>query len=273
MKKKHVSRIVTTFFLIVISLISLYPFYTMVMMATYKTEDIFKGIPFLPSGYLIENLKVVMSSNFVRPYLNSIFVLVTATGICVLVSAMAGFGLTVYRFRAKKAMMKFIMMTMMVPSQIGIIGFMVEMRKMYLGGTIWPLILGWFASGFGAYWMAQFTRGALPLELVECSRIDGCNELRIFWQISMPCIKPGLVTLALLIFLWSWNSYLGPLVLVSRPDLYTIPIFIRTLGNAYRTDYGAQIAGLVLATIPLVVMFVLGSRNFIKGLTAGAVKG
>lgn len=272
MKRKLV-RGASIFFLVIVSVISLYPFYTMVIMSTYKTEDIFKGIPFLPGDYFMENLKIVMESNFVQPYINSIFVSVVCVLGCVLVSSMAGYALTVYQFRLRNSMLKFVMMTMMVPSQIGIIGYMIEMRSMHLNGTIWPLILGWFASGFGAYWMTQFTEGALPKELVECARIDGCNELKIYGKIVLPCIKPGIVTLALLIFLWSWNSYMTPLVLVTKKELYTIPIFIKTLGNAYRTDYGAQITGLVLATVPLVVMFVIGSKNFIKGLTAGAVKG
>ncbi len=272
MKKKGV-RIVTAVLLVLVSLISLYPFYTMIIMSTYKTEEIFKGVPLLPSNYFLNNLKIVLESNFKQTYINSIFVSVTATVGCVFVSAMAGYGLSIYKFRFRKALLKFVMMTMMVPSQIGIIGYMIEMKSMHLTGTIWPLILGWLASGFGAYWMTQFIKGALPPEIVECARIDGCNEFGIFLKISIPCIIPGLTTLALLIFLWSWNSYLVPLVFVNKPQLYTIPIFIRSLGNAYRTDYGAQITGLLLATIPLVVLFIAGSKSFIKGLTAGAVKG
>lgn len=271
--KSKVKKVLPAVLLAVVSLISLYPFYTMIMMSTYKTEDIFKGVPLLPSDYFLENIKVVMESNFIQTYANSLFVSIVATLGCVFVSAMAGYGLSIYKFRFRKALLKFVMMTMMVPSQIGIIGYMIEMKSFHLTGTIWPLILGWMASGFGAYWMTQFIRGALPREIVECARIDGCNEFGIFLKISLPCIIPGLTTLALLIFLWSWNSYLVPLVFVNKPQLYTIPIFIRSLGNAYRTDYGAQITGLFLATIPLVILFVAGSKSFIRGLTAGAVKG
>ncbi|MDD3278455.1 MAG: carbohydrate ABC transporter permease [Lachnospiraceae bacterium] len=272
MKKKSMKfAIVLLIFLV--SLISLYPFYTMVMMSTYKTEDIFKGVPLLPSDFFMTNLKLVMQSNFIQTYANSLFVSIISTSGCVFVSAMAGYGLTIYKFRFRKVLLKFVMMTMMVPTQIGIIGFMIEMKSFHMTGTIWPLIIGWFASGFGAYWMTQFIQGALPREIVECARIDGCNEFGIFLKISIPCMIPGLTTLALLIFLWSWNSYLVPLVFVNKPQLYTIPIFIKSLGNAYRTDYGAQITGLLLSTIPLVLMFVFGSKSFIKGLTAGAVKG
>lgn len=121
--------------------------------------------------------------------------------------------------------------------------------------------------------MIQFIGGSLPVEIVESARIDGAGEMRIFFKMVLPCIKPGILTLCLLIFLWSWNNYLVPLVFVNKESLNTIPIFIKGLANAYRTDYGAQLSGLVFATIPLLLMFILGSKNFINGLTAGAVKG
>ncbi|PHV71624.1 ABC transporter permease [Sporanaerobium hydrogeniformans] len=260
-------------FLIFISFISLVPFYLMLTMSTYKTEQIFKGLPFFPSDYLGTNISTVFQSNFIQAYGNSLFISSISMAVCVLISAGVGYAVTVYNFKYKKFLKTFIMLTMMVPTQIGIIGYMIEMRSFHLTNTLWPMILIWFANGFGAFWMIQFIEGSLPLEIVESARIDGASEPRIFFQIVFPCIKPGILTLCLLIFLWSWNSYLVPLVFVNKANLTTIPIFIKGLANAYRTDYGAQLAGLVLATIPLLLMFVCGSRSFIKGLTAGAVKG
>ncbi len=257
----------------IISLISLTPFYFMVVMSTYKTENIFKGLPLLPSNYMAENIKTVFASNFVQTYGNSLFISAMSMLVCVLVSAMMGYAMTVYQFRFKKLLKSFLMLTMMAPTQIGIIGYMIEMRTMHLTGTLWPMIFLWFANGFGAFWMIQFIGTALPAEIVESARIDGAGELRIFSQMVFPCIKPGILTLCLLIFLWSWNSYLVPLVFVNTEKLNTIPIFIKGLANAYRTDYGAQLTGLVFATVPLLLMFIIGSKNFITGLTAGAVKG
>jgi multiple sugar transport system permease protein/cellobiose transport system permease protein len=130
----------------------------------------------------------------------------------------------------------------------------------------------WCANGFGAYWMISFIEGALPLAIVESARIEGANEVQIFVRIVIPCIRAGLVTLFLLIFLWSWNAYLVPLVFTNNKAMYTIPIFIKSLASAYRTDYGAQLTGLSIATIPMLILFIVTSRNFIRGLTAGAVK-
>lgn len=260
-------------FLILISIVSLTPFYLMVIMSTYYTEDIFKGLPLIPANYFGENMKTVLRSNFVQTYANSLTISILATVVCVIISAMAGYAINAYQFRLKKAVYNMIMLTMMVPTQIGIIGYMIEMRTLHLNNTLMPMILLWLANGFGVFWMTQFIQGALPMEIVESARIDGSGELRTFFAIVLPCIVPALTTLALLIFLWSWNSYLVPLVFVSDVRLNTIPVFIKSLGNAYRTDYGAQLAGLVVSTIPLILMFVLGSKSFIKGLTAGAVKG
>lgn len=266
-------NLVTGILLGIVSVVSLIPFWFMFSMSTYKSEMIFQGTPFLPSNYFFENLKTIFASNFIQSYMNSLFISIVSMIASVLICAMVGYGMNVYEFRMKKILNLFIMITMMVPSQIGIIGYMIEMRNVCLNNTLWPMILIWFANGFGAYWMISFINSSLPMELVESARIDGANEIRIFGSIVLPCIKPGILTLCLLIFLWSWNNYMIPLVFVNQSDNYTIPIFIKSLASAYRTDYGAQLAGLTLATIPLLLLFMIGSKSFIKGLTAGAVKG
>lgn len=259
--------------LAVISLVSLLPFWFMFSMSTYKSEMIFQGTPIVPSDYFMENLKTIFASNFVQSYCNSLFVSIVSMIGAVLICAMAGYAMNVYNFRLKKVLNIFIMMTMMIPTQIGVIGYMIEMRNIGLNQTLWPMIFMWFANGFGAFWMISFIKTSLPIELVESARIDGAGEIKIFRSIVLPCIKPGILTLCLLIFLWSWNNYMVPMVFINNPDNYTIPIFIKSLASAYRTDYGAQLAGLTLATVPLLLLFIVGSKNFIRGLTAGAVKG
>ncbi len=273
MKKSISGKVLSIAILVLLSLISVFPFYMMVMMSTYVTEEMFLGLPFLPGGYFMENLQTVFASNFVQSYANSVVVSVLSTAGCMLISAMAGYAIIVYPIPHKKTLTTIIMLTMMVPTQIGIIGYTTQMRTFGLVGTMWPLILVWLANGFGVYWMIQSIKSALPLELVESARIDGSNEMKTFFRIVVPCIIPSLVTLGLLVFLWSWNSYFYPLILINDSEMYTLPLYIRSLSSLYRTDYGAQLAGLVLTTIPIIFIFVLGARNFIKGLTAGAVKG
>lgn len=269
---KRLMKVLVGVILGIASIVCIVPFWLMISMSTYKSEMIFQNNPLIPSNYLGENIKTILSSNFLQSYLNSIIVSTSAMVLSVLICAMAGYAMNVYRFRGKKIANSLIMLTMMVPTQIGIIGYMIEMRNFRLNNTLWPLILVWLASGFGAYWMISFIQGALPLELVESARIDGASEFRTFFQIAFPCIRPGLLTLCLLQFLWSWNSYMYPLVFINKQSNYTIPIFVKSLASAFRTDYGAQLAGLTLATIPVLILFAIGSKSFIKGLTAGAIK-
>ena len=186
---------------------------------------------------------------------------------------MAGYGLVVYQFRLKRVIYNFVLLTMMVPSVLGIIGYMQEMRVLHLSGTLIPLILIWLPSGFGVFWITQYLQNSLQMELVESARIDGCNEFMIFAKIVMPCIKPAIISLCLLLFLWSWNSYLLPLVMINKADNYTIPLYIQSLGNEHKKDIAAQITRLLISIVPLIAAFAIFSKDFIRGLTEGAVKG
>ena len=267
-------RYITAFsLLIIISIISLYPFYMMVMMSTYRAEDIFTGIKLLPGNYWFINLQKVVRGNFLRSLMNSLLVSVVATFVSVQISAMAGYALNIYNFKFRKAAFRIILATMAVPMQISLVGYLIQMRSFNFTNTLIPIIICHFASAFGVFWMTKYIEGALPKELVESARIDGCHEIRIFYQIVIPCIVPAVTTLTLLSFLASWNNYLLPLIFINRAGLMTIPLFIQSLATAYRTDYGAQITALVLTTTPILILFIIGSRSFIKGLTAGAVKG
>ncbi|WP_199619831.1 carbohydrate ABC transporter permease [Paenibacillus alkalitolerans] len=259
--------------LLLVSVISILPFYFLIVMTTRVTGDIFKGKIFLPGAYFADNFRTVLGSSFFHSYWNSILVSVTATAVCVFISAMTGYALTKYEFKLRGAFFAFIIGTMMIPPQIGMIGYLIEMRFLHLTDSLVPLILVWTTNAFGVFWMAQYIKSSLHTELIESARVDGCNEFRIFLQIVLPVIKPAVATLSMVIFLWSWNNYMLPLVLVNKESLFTIPLSIKSLGNIYYTDYGARLTGLLFAILPLILIFVLGSKSFIRGLTAGAVKG
>jgi len=260
------------FFVVIISLTSFAPLYLMVIMSTQTTEEIFRGLSLTPGAALRENLNTVLNPLFFSSYMNSLTVSVSATIICLLFSSMAGYGVVAYKWKLRNAFYNFVLITMMIPVSLRLIGYLQQMRFMGLSGTLAPLILVWVANGFGVFWMTQYMKSSLKMEIIESARIDGSGELSTFFKIVVPCIRPALGTLALTIFLWSWNMYLLPLVMISNPLQYTIPLFIQTLGTEYRDDYAARITGLMLAIVPLIIVFSLGSKNFIKGLTAGAIK-
>lgn len=259
--------------LIIISLLSLFPFYIMTVMGTHYNEDLFKGVPIFPGDYLIENLRTVFKTDFLRAYGNSLVVSISSVLLALITSTLIGYAIAKFEFKGRKWLQMFVVLTMMIPAQVGLIGYIIEMRNMGLGNTLWPVILIWAAFPFGAFFMIQFMRDSIPNDLMECARIDGCSEPGIFLRIVLPIIKPGIATLATLVFLWSWNNYLLPLVTINRSESFTLPIFISNLGYVHRTDYAARMAALTMTTLPVLILFLFGSRTFMKGLTAGAVKG
>ena len=125
---------------------------------------------------------------------------------------------------------------------------------------------------FGVYWMIQYLKSAISPALVESARIDGCRDFMIFIKIVLPNIKPAIITLLMMSFLLSWNNYLVPLILLNKTSVFTLPLGIKSLGSAFRVDHAARIMGLALGTIPIIILFSIGSKYFIRGLTAGAVK-
>lgn len=271
--KKRISAVIKQIILILMTLVMFFPLYIVFVMGTYYSEDIFKGLPMLPSDYFLTNLKLVISKGFFSAYLNSITVSVTSVVLSVLVSTMIGFALAKYNFKGKKFIFAFVMAIMMIPGQISMIGYMLEMRKMNLINTLLPLIFTWAAHPLGAFLMMQFISDGIPDELLESARLDGCSEPGIFFKIVIPCIKSGFVTLATLVFLWSWNNYVLPLILINKQELFTIPLMVNNLSNAFRSDYGAIMCALGLSVLPMIVIFSLCSRTFIQGIAAGAVKG
>lgn len=242
-------------------------------MGTYYSEDIFRGLPILPSGYLIENFKMVISKGYFQAYFNSIFVSVLSVLISVTISTLIGYALAKYKFKGKKVIFAFIIAIMMIPNQISMIGYMLEMRTLGLLHTLMPLVFTWAAHPLGAFLMTQFISDGVPDELLESGRLDGCSEPGILLRIVVPCVKPGLVTLATLIFLWSWNNYVLPVILINKQELFTIPLMINNLSNAFRSDYGAIMCALALSVLPMIAIFSFSSKTFIKSIAAGAVKG
>ncbi len=257
----------------VTTILALLPFYIMLIMGTYKNEEIFTGLKLLPGNYVLENFKTIWQGNVVRPYLNSLFISVISVFACVIVSSLFGYGLSKFRFKGQKHLWTILIATLTIPYQISMAGYMMEMRWIGLNGTLWPMILVFLANPFGAFWMSQYIGSAVPNSIIESARIDGCRELRLFSTIILPISKPAVITLALLVLLWSWNNFLIPLVFVTDPKQYTLPVFISTLGGSYRVDYAAKMLILTLATIPVLLFFSIFSKYLIKGMTIGAIKG
>ena len=256
------------------TLIMLAPFYFMFVFATHSRTEIFSLPPPMFFGNdLLNNLAILTKKiAFWRNLGWSVYVALASTLLTLLFCSMGGYAFAMFEFRFKKALFALVMGTMLLPSFMNMIptfmimdmlGWIDQPRALYIPGA---------ASAFGIFLMRQFVTSAIPRELVEAARMDGCGELGIYWRIVLPLLKPALGTLGLITFIASWNNFIGPLIVMRSPDMYTLPLALRSLQSPVDTEWGALMAGSAIATLPLIVLFVLSSRQLISGLTAGAVK-
>lgn len=256
------------------ALLMLAPFYFMFVFATHSRTEIFSLPPPLWFGDdLLNNIEILTRRlPFWRNLGLSLYVGVCNTGLTLLFCSMGGYAFAMYEFRYKKALFGLVMGTMLLPSFMNMIpsfmimdllGWIDQPRALYIPGA---------ASAFGIFLMRQFIASAVPRELVEAARMDGCGELGIYARIVLPLLKPALGTLGLITFISSWNNFIGPLVVMRSPEMYTLPLALRSLQSPVDTEWGALMAGSAIATLPLIVLFILCSRQLISGLTVGAVK-
>jgi len=256
------------------ALVMLAPFYFMFVFATHSRTEIFSLPPPLFFGDdFFNNLKILTDRlPFWRNLGWSVYVALASTALTLLFCSMGGYAFALFEFRFKKALFALVMGTMLLPSFMNMIptfmimdavGWIDQPRALYIPGA---------ASAFGIFLMRQFVMSSIPKDLVEAARMDGCSELGIYWRIVLPLLKPALGTLGLITFIASWNNFIGPLIVMRSPEMYTLPLALRSLQSPVNTEWGALMTGSAIATLPLLVLFALSSRQLISGLTSGAVK-
>lgn len=256
------------------ALVMLAPFWFMFVFATHSRTEIFNLPPpvFFGNDFL-GNLEILTTRlPFWRNLGWSVYVALASTALTLLFCSMGGYAFAMLDFRFKKPLFTLVMATMLLPSFMNIIptfmimdalGWIDEHRALYIPGA---------ASAFGIFLMRQFCHSAVPRDLIEAARIDGCGEFGIYWRVVLPLLKPALGTLGLVTFIGSWNNFMAPLVVMRSTENYTLPLALRSLQSPVNTEWGALMTGSAIATIPLIVLFALSSRQLIAGLTAGAVK-
>ncbi|SDY45513.1 cellobiose transport system permease protein [Micromonospora pattaloongensis] len=266
----------TWFGLVLGVILSLFPFYWMIVVAS-RSNDAANAWPppFLPGGNLGENIGRVLSNtdaNIVKGLLNSVLVSGTITVATVFFGSLAGFAFAKLRFRGKNALLLIILASMMVPIQLGVLPLYLLMAKLEWLNTMPSVIVPFLISGFGIFMMRQYAEQAVPDELIEAARVDGCSTWRIYWHVVAPALRPAAAVLGLLTFMEQWNQFFWPFVVLADPANPTVQISLRTLNSAYFADTSQIFAGTLIATLPLFVVFVLFGRQIIGGIMEGAVK-
>lgn len=253
---------------------SLFPFYWSFLVASRDNGMLTERIPpFVPGGNFFANAARVFDTvPFWKALANSVIVSGTVTLTTVLFSSLAGFAFAKLRFKGRNGMFVFIVVTLAVPTQLGIIPLFIAMSELGWAGGLQSVIVPNLVTAFGVFWMRQYTVDALPYELIEAARVDGCSMIRIFWNVCLPAVRPAAAILAMFTFMTSWNDFLWPLVVLDAGNP-TVQVALEKLQSGYYVDYSLVLAGTTLATIPILIVFVLLGRQIVAGIMQGAVKG
>lgn len=257
------------------ALIMFTPFYFMFVFATHTSAEIFS---FPPPGWFgwsaLDNLKLLEERlPFWRNIGVSLYVALMQTGLTLFFCSLGGYAFATYDFRFKQPLFALVMGSMIIPAFMGMvptfmlmdfIGWLDQPRALYVPGA---------AGALGIFMMRQYIGSAIPRDLIEAARIDGCGEFAIYWRVVLPLIGPAMGTLGLITFINSWNNFITPLVVMRSVENYTIPLALRSIQAPNNTEWGALMVGAAIAVLPLLIMFFIASRRLIEGLTQGAVKG
>jgi multiple sugar transport system permease protein len=257
-------------------LLTLAPFYWEFVLATHTTAEISSTPPPVWIGTaLLQNYRTLLefAPYFWRSMLNSGVIAVGSTVVTIFFSALGGYAFARYSFPGKERLFWVLLLTMLIPGQLGLIPWYIEMTHFGWTNSYLPFIVPAVGNAFGTFWMRQYIASAIPPELFDAACIDGCGEFGVFWRIVLPLAAPAAGALAITSFIGGWNAFLGPLTLMSDPSMYTYPVALANLKGVHGTDTGALLVGSCIATVPMLLITVFGSRRLIDGLTAGALSG
>lgn len=270
-------RIIAHTVLVLITLLCLFWFYVLFINATRSHSEMTRGFSPLPSTHLIENWKNLLAGTLPvwSGLFNSVFVATCSAALSVYFSAMTAYAIHAYDFKLKNAIFTFILMVMMIPTQVTSLGFLQLIGKMHLDDSFIPLIVPSIAAPVTFYYMKQYLESTLPLSIVEAARIDGSGEFRTFNSIVLPLMKPALSVQAIFTFVQSWNNYFIPALVLHTEEKKTLPILIAQLRSAdfLKFDMGQVYIMIAFSILPVVIVYVFLSKFIIQGVALGGVKG
>ncbi|MGB2567466.1 carbohydrate ABC transporter permease [Micromonospora citrea] len=266
----------TYLLLAVTMLFAAFPLYWMFVIATSNDEALAKLPPaVVPGDRFMTNVDEVFSLQdvyFAASLVNSVIVSTVVTASVLFFCSLAGFAFAKLRFAGRNALMLFVVLTLTVPNQLGIVALYIVMGKLGWNGTLLAVIAPGLVTAFGVFYMRQFIVNTVPDELVESARVDGATTMRVYWNIVLPAIRPALAVLGLLTFVATWNDFQWPLITLSGTDYPTSMVAISDLASGNYVIYRRVLAGAFIATVPLLIMLFIGGRQIVRGIMEGAVK-
>lgn len=271
-------RVISYVVLVIVTIMCLFWFYVLFVNSTRSHADLTKGFSAVPSTNAAKNVNSLLHSSnipILSGLLNSVIVAAFTALLSTYFSTMTAYAIHAYEFKLKKFMFTFILGIMMIPTQVTALGFIQLMRKMHLMNSFIPLIIPAIAAPAVFFYMKQYMESTLPLELLEAARIDGAGEFRTFNQIALPLMKPAIAVQAIFAFVGSWNNYFTPALILTDDKKKTLPILIATLRSAdyLKFDMGQVYMMITFSILPVIIVYLILSKNIVSGLAVGAVKG
>ena len=276
MRRRRKTSIMIYAVCIILGILSILPFWIMIVNATRSTVQIQDhAISLIPSTHIMNNFKVLTGKTFnpVTGFLNSVVISTSATVLSVYFSTLTAYALVAYEWKMRQPFFTMILAVMMIPTQVISIGFYQFMYRIGLTNNLLALILPAIAAPMTVFFMRQYMLPSLNLDIVASARIDGAGEFRTFNSIVLPIMKPAMATQAIFTYVTSWNSLFLPMVLLTKKENYTMPIMVSLLkGDIYKTEYGAVYLALTLSVLPLFIVYFALSKYIIAGVALGSVK-
>ncbi|MET9958442.1 carbohydrate ABC transporter permease [Streptomyces sp. NPDC006326] len=255
-------------------LVSAFPLYWTLVAASRSNAELARPVPaLLPGPRLLEHLQAVLDEAAIgKALVNSLIVSASITVGTVLCSTLAGFAFAKLRFRGRGLLLGAVVASMMIPPQLGVIPLFMLIVELHWVNQLQAVVLPGLVSAFGVFFMRQFLAQSLPDELIEAARVDGASYARIFWSVVVPIARPGMAVLGLLTFMTAWNDFFWPIVALSSQEP-TVQVALRQLGGGYVHDQSVIMAGTLLGTLPVLLVFAVLGRQIVGGIMQGAVKG
>ncbi len=273
----HARRTIAYIALILIAFLCLFWFYVLFINATRSHSDLQSGFSAVPKGNLLENWKNLQVGTLPvwSGLVNSLIVSTCSAALCVYFSTMTAYAIHAYEFKLKRFIYPFILMVMMIPTQVTALGFVQLVSKMKLENTFVPLIVPAIAAPVTFFYMKQYMESSLPLSLIEAARIDGSGEFRTFNSIVLPLMKPAIAVQAIFTFVSSWNNYFTPALILHDDKIKTLPILIAQLRAAdwLKFDMGQVYVMIAFSIFPVIIVYLILSKHIVQGVALGSVKG
>jgi len=266
---------VTYGILTVVFLTGVFPLYWSFIIGSGDASSLRRPFSWVPGGNFWDNAMAVMSNeavNFWPALWNSIYSSFLIAAAVVITSTLAGWAFAKLRFLGGPALLVFVVATMAVPQQLGVVPLYILFSELGWTGQIGAIIIPALTSAFGVFWMTQYLRQAVPDELIEAARVDGASMIRTFWTVGVTAARPAAAMLFLFTFVGAWNNFFWPFIVLDRQNP-TLPVALSLLQSNYFVDYSIVLAGVILATVPLLLLFIFAGKQLVSGIMAGAVKG